>query len=123
MDKRAPQQDDVVVEKVVLSFGINGRQNKSDTTVNSVQGAIRSTKRRFPYAQVWVPLINFSSALPNDEKENLQSLNAHIKKNMGFIPPLPEEKFVTTVDDVHWTSETGAAMFDHWTAFLNLSAP
>ncbi|CAJ1081505.1 hypothetical protein D5F01_LYC17063 [Xyrichtys novacula] len=53
MEKTAPPQD-LVVEKVVLAFGINARENKSDTTIKNVQGAIRSTKRSFPYAQVWV---------------------------------------------------------------------
>lgn len=118
----APQG--VVVEKVVLSFGINSRGNKSkETTVKNVQGAIRSTKRKFPYSEIWIPLVNFSQALPAEERENLEVLNDHIERNMPFIPLLPEDKFQTEADDVHWTSETGCAMFDHWMAILNCRTP
>ncbi|KAL7374890.1 hypothetical protein ABVT39_008664 [Epinephelus coioides] len=115
--------DDLVVEKIILSFGINSRGNKSkETTVKNLQGAIRSSKRKFPYAEVWVPLINFSSNLPAEEKENLQTLNDHIERNMGFIPLLPQNKFETEEDDIHWTTETASSMFSHWMAFLNSTA-
>lgn len=123
MEKTEPTED-LVVETIVLSFGMNSRGNKSkETTIKSVQGAIRSTRRKFPYASIWIPLVNFSSALPEEEKENLQTLNDHVERNMAHIPLLPAEKFQTEGDDVHWTAETGRAMFDHWMAFLNSRAP
>lgn len=123
MEKTAPPPD-LVVEKIILAFGINSRGNKSkETTVKTVQGALRSTKRKFPYAEIWIPQVNFSDALPVEEKENLQTLNEHIERNMPFIPLLPAEDFRTEVDDVHWTVETGSAMFDHWMAHLNSSSP
>lgn len=52
--------------------------------MKNVQAALRTAKRRFPYAEVWVPLVNFSPELPEDERENL--LNSHIERNMPFIP-------------------------------------
>ncbi|KAE8281160.1 hypothetical protein D5F01_LYC20134 [Larimichthys crocea] len=123
MEKMEPPQD-LVVEKIILSFGINGRGNKcQETTIRNVQGALRSTKRRFPYADIWIPLINFSSALPQEEKDNLQELNDHLERNMPFIPLLPERQFATEADDIHWTEETGKAMFDHWLSFLNARSP
>lgn len=66
--------------------------------------------------------MNYSSNLPAEEQENRQTLNAHIERNMPFIPLLPQHKFQTEADDVHWTVETGSAMFDHWMAFLNFTA-
>lgn len=123
MEKTLPPED-LVVEKVVLSFGINGRENKSkETTIKNVQGALRSTKRKFPYAEIWIPLVNFSKDLPLDQQENLKRLNEHIEKNMPHIPLLPSEKFQTEIDDVHWTVDTASAIFDHWMTFLNSRTP
>lgn len=123
MEKTVPPQD-LVVEKVVLSFGINSRANKSkETTVKNLQGALRTIKRKFPYAEIWVPLINFSEDLPDEEKENLQILNDHIERNMPYIAPLPQDRFHTEGDDVHWTVDTAQAMFDHWMSVLNSTAP
>ncbi|KAE8283744.1 hypothetical protein D5F01_LYC17063 [Larimichthys crocea] len=73
MEKTAAPQD-LVVEKIILSFGINGRENKcKETTVKNLQGAIRSAKRKFPYADVWVPMVNYSPVLPKDD------LPGHVK--------------------------------------------
>lgn len=119
MEKLVPPQD-LVVEKVVLSFGINSRANKCrETTVKNLQGALRSAKRKFPYAEVWIPLVNFSEGLPEEEKENLQTLNDHIERNMPYIDLLPDYEFSTGDDDVHWTTDTAQAMFNHWMRALN----
>lgn len=123
MEKTRPPQD-LVVEKVVLSFGINSRANKcKETTVKNLQGALRSAKKKFPYAEIWIPLLNFSEDLPDDEKQNLQILNDHIERNMPFIAPLPQDRFQTQEDDIHWTVGTAQAMFGHWMATLNCRAP
>lgn len=110
----------VVVEKLVLSFGINCRaQRAKETSVKQMQAAVREAKKRFPYSEIWIPLINFSSALPSTEKETLQILNDHIHRNMPFIPLLRSEDFKTEKDHVHWTRETGKAMLAHWARCLN----
>ncbi|KAM7396088.1 hypothetical protein PAMP_019160 [Pampus punctatissimus] len=123
MEKTVPPQD-LVVEKIILSFGINSRGNKcKETTVKSLQGAIRLAKRQFPYADVFVPMVNYSAALPDNEKENLDMLNSHLEQNMVYIPLLPENRFKTVSDNVHWTEATGRAMFVHWMAHLNARSP
>lgn len=123
MEKTVPRQD-LVVEKIILSFGINGRANKSkETTIRSVQGALRSAKRQFPYADVLIPLVNFSTELPQDEQDNLKILNEHVERNMAHIPLLPKREFHTQADDIHWTTETGTAMFNFWMGFLNAGTP
>lgn len=122
MEKLTPPPD-LIVEKIVLSFGINSRGNKSkETTIKNVQGALRSTKRKFPYAEIYIPLVNFSDVLPQEEKDNLQTLNEHLERNMPFLPLLPADNFQTD-DDIHWTKETGSAMFEHWMAHLNFGSP
>lgn len=123
LKKTVPPQD-LVVEKMVLSFGINSRANKpKETTVKNVQAAVRAARKRFPYAEIWVPQINFSENLPADDKSNLQVLNDYIYRNRVHIPLLDEDLFHTEEDDIHWTAETGEAMFQHWTSFLNCNTP
>ncbi|KAK2886859.1 hypothetical protein Q8A73_020805 [Channa argus] len=83
----------VMVEKVVLSFGLNSRAQKAkETAIKQMQAAVRMAKRQFPYAEIWVPLINYSSSLPLPEKETLHKLNTHISRNMPFIKPLKEAR-------------------------------
>lgn len=122
MEKTIPSPT-VTVEKVILAFGINGRENKAETTIKNVQGALRSTKRKFPYAQIWIPKVNFSPHLPGEEQDNLESLNLHLERNMPYIPLLPEDRFQTEADDIHWTPETARAIFEHWMTTLNSSTP
>lgn len=114
----------VTVEKVVLSFGLNCRGQKAkETSVKQLQAAVREAKRQFPFAEIWIPLINFSSSLPREEQLSLQTLNHHISKNMPFLPLLPTSDFQTERDGVHWTRDTARAMFHHWLDCLNLRSP
>lgn len=109
------------VQKVVLAFGINSRgQKPKETTVKQLQAALREAKKKFPRAELWVPMVNFSSQLPHTEQINLRTLNEHIDRNMPRIPALPSRHFMTGKDKVHWTRDTARAMLTHWTKFLNL---
>lgn len=111
----------VRVEKVLISCGLNSRGQKfKETTLKQLQTAIRMVKRRFPYAEIWVPLLNYSTALPESEQRNLIKLNGHIFRNLPFVSPLPVEQFQTESDNIHWTRETARNMFDHWSSALNL---
>lgn len=118
LDKAVVQ---LLVEKVVICGGISSRGQKvKETTVKQLQNALRTAKKRFPYAEIWIPLVNYSTNLPVQEQRNLIKLNAHIYKNMPYIPQLPDASFHTDQDNIHWTRETGKAMLEHWTRFLNL---
>lgn len=111
----------VTVEKVILSFGLNHRGQKArETAIKQLQAAVRAAKKRFPYAEIWVPLLNFSSALARDERQTLKIINGHIEKNMPFLSALDDEDFDTEMDNVHWTRRTAVAVLKHWAAQLNL---
>lgn len=113
-----------VVEKVVLSFGLNCRgQRAKETAVKQMQGAVRAVKKHFPYAEIWLPVINYSTLLPLAERTTLHTLNGHIMRNLPFIPALGGTVFHTDTDNIHWTGETGKAMLEHWASYLNLGAP
>ncbi|KAG7455650.1 hypothetical protein JOB18_025238, partial [Solea senegalensis] len=86
-------------EMIVLAFGLNHRSQRAhQTSVKQLQAALRAAKLRFPHARVLVPAINFSPALPQQEKFSLLALNRHIQEHCDFIPPLPREKFSTETD-------------------------
>lgn len=112
------------VEKVVLAFGLNNRnQGAKETAIKQMLGAVRATKNRFPYSEIWIPLINFSSGLSREEIQTLTTMNAHISRNLPFVPKLSEKDFLTERDEIHWTRTTARAMFRHWVSFLNLRSP
>lgn len=111
MLERLQPPEDLLVEEVVLAFG-NSRTNKlKETTQKYVQGTVRGVKKVFPLAEI--------GKLPVEERENLESLSAYLERNHPYIPPLPADKFHTEEDDVHWTSEMAAAIFEHWMGYLN----
>ncbi|KAL3995683.1 immunoglobulin superfamily member 9B [Sarotherodon galilaeus] len=112
------------VEKVVLAFGLNNKnQGAKETAIKQMLGAVRAAKNRFPFSEIWIPLINFSSGLSREEIQTLTTMNAYISRNLPFIPKLSENDFRTERDDVHWTRTTARAMFRHWVSFLNLRSP
>lgn len=121
--KKATVVQDVMVEQVILSFGICDSKNKpKETTWKACMKARRACVDRFPLAAIWVPLVNYSVALPQEEQENLDTFNIMLKERPFHISLLPRNKF-QTVDQVHWTRDTGRAMLDHWTRMLNFGTP
>ena len=112
------------VEKLILSFGINCRSQKiRETAMKQVQTAFREARKRFPYAEIWIPQVNFSSRLPRQERAALMQLNDYLERNMPSIPLLSRVDFCTEEDGVHWTRDTARAMLKHWADFLNCKSP
>ena len=113
-----------VVEKVILSFGLNNRSNKvKQTTVKQLQAAVRAAKLRFPQAAIWIPVINYSHFLPHNEQKHLVHLNDYITQNLKHIPQLPSVSFWTEKDNVHWTKSTAKLMLQHWCEQVNEMSP
>ena len=109
-----------LVEKVILSFGINNRTQKDKKGVSrELLTAIRTAEHKFPDASIWVPLINFSERLPVEQKQMLKYLNQKIDTNCMSIPLLQEENFSTRVDHIHWTTITADEMLKHWRNHAN----
>ncbi|KAJ8350983.1 hypothetical protein AAFF_G00168720 [Aldrovandia affinis] len=105
---------DPKVQRVILSFGINNKdQHPKRTAIKQVQTTLRAAKNTFPSAEIWIPLINYSGNLQCRQKENLEEMNEHIRRNMPHIPKLPEADFDTGTDDIHWTDRTATDMLNH----------
>lgn len=95
------------VDKVILAFGINNRTQKvKQMAIKQLQRIYKAAKYWFPYAEIWIPLMNSSRSLPLQQQEALERLNAHIQAHMGFIPLLPSQDFKVDRDMIHWTPET-----------------
>lgn len=108
-------------EKIILSFGINNRQQRLRIrAIRELQTLIQTTRDRFPNAEIFVPVINFSRALPIAEQLMLEDINAYIQKHCDCIPSLPSsEKFEVERDGIHWRPSTAKSMLEHWAMFLN----
>lgn len=103
------------VESVILSLGINNRNQMTQTSIKELQRLLRTTKLKFPNAEIWVPLISFSRSLPQREQSHLHALNKYISSNYQCISELSRSEFSTERDGIHWTHATAARLLRHWT--------
>lgn len=91
---------------------------KTQQSNNSKQRSERP-KGGFQGPEIRVPLINFSETVPPEDQENLAPLNDYISKNnYKYIPQLPDNKFETDDDGIHWTPATAQSMLEHWCRHL-----
>ena len=106
------------VHRVILSFGLN---DSSKTTVRSFDMQLRRLYRvaatKFPLAQIRIPIISFSPDLPEKVRTRLKGFNLIIA-NLPHLPALPPASFKVCTDLVHWSPETGLAMWSLWRSFL-----
>lgn len=101
------------VRLVVLSLGLHNRvQDPRKTFIKQLRALYRETSHTFPNAHIVFSLINFSPALTQKEKDNLDTINAHIKKNFPFLPLLLG--FSTESDNIHWTKKCEESMLYWW---------
>ncbi|KAL3995692.1 hypothetical protein ACER0C_008348 [Sarotherodon galilaeus] len=112
------------VSKLILSFGINNRsQRDKNVPVLELKRALKVARDKFPEADLYVPEINFSSALPQVEKDTLIHLNTFITDLKEHIPALASDIFTTENDDIHWSYGTSEAMLQHWEMYVNGESP
>ncbi|XP_032423882.1 serine/arginine repetitive matrix protein 1-like [Xiphophorus hellerii] len=110
---RAPVMNQV--ERMILSLGINHRaQRDKRAAVREMKTALRTARIKCPNAEIFVPAINFSLALPVQEQMTLTHINIEIAQLSRFIPALPRRSFTVSRDNIHWTKSTAAHIFSHW---------
>jgi hypothetical protein len=108
------------VRKLVLAFGLNERNDKLEKSfVRNLQTAVKWARIAFPCAALLIPEVNYSRALPFREQELLSKLNAFIATRYESIPTLPRQAFVTERDNIHWSRDTAALLFNQWVGYLN----
>lgn len=102
------------VERLILSFGLNNRAQRSKgTQIVELKAALQVAFERFPDAQVLASEVNFGPLLSHREQAMVRHLNSFIRSCPGHLPALPED-FSTEQDGVHWTPATAAAILAHW---------
>lgn len=108
-----------MVEKVILSFGINNRTQMAQTAIKELQRLHRTASIKFPQADIWIPVISFSRSLPQRDQIHLHALNKYIKSNYQSIPELSRSQFSVERDGFHWTHTTAARLLEHWSQSVN----
>ncbi|KAE8277041.1 hypothetical protein D5F01_LYC25197 [Larimichthys crocea] len=117
LNKKTPTSPDV--EVVILSFGINNRDKKNPTLIKKdISRLLGAAQATFPFAKIYIPRINFNKVLPPQIQVNLNNINKIIKQTDHYIERLPTKDFLTGKDGIHWTPNTGAAIYAHWKSFL-----
>jgi len=124
---KSPIQDGP--EKVIISVGINNRDNQPMTHKTQSKSLIELASKKFPTADIYIPQVNIPSRLQPNQKASLQALNASIQelasksKKFKTLPTLPHRKFKIDPKDtkyqIHWTEETANEMLKHWLQHLN----
>jgi hypothetical protein len=112
------------VKNVILSCGINDRDNKADvTTFPRYKRACTAMRELFPSAAVYFVLPNWSEGLSRSAQRNMSQFSTMAsKENKGLvhlIPSLPTSEFQTVQDNVHWTEVTANRMLVHWLDYTN----
>lgn len=103
------------VRIVVVHFGLNDRSARDPNQVGVEMGELRGVCREtFPLAKIHIPMMNFSTALNLREWSNMSDLNQMIQQIPDHIPNMEPGSFKTTRDGVHWSVETGVAIWTAW---------
>lgn len=109
-------------QKVILSVGLNNclRENQIETIIKQFQQLIVLVRRIFPHAQVFVPLIQFSTKLPPKVQSLIEQTNIFIKQYLRTLNVVEECLFgVQPHDPVHWMAKTATNILDAWMKQLN----
>ena len=112
-------------DHVVISVGFNDKGNTTSTHMDQMKKAISMVSKTFPNAQVYIPLINYSSSLLEPNRASLDSLNQVIQelagnsKNVQTIPKIDPSLFSTDELGIHWSNKTANALQEHWLSHLN----
>lgn len=107
------------VSKVILSFGLNNRNQGNPSILKKyLRGMLTTAKNTFPQAEVFIPVINISQNLPENIRQNVGILNHLIRGTGRQIPRLARKSFRTQIDEIHWTPQTAAEIWQNWKVFL-----
>lgn len=109
-------------QKIILSFGIN---DKDDPDMKKMKKEFRKlsdiANSTFPLAEIFIPLLNFSKNLTQNQKYNLMNLNKTIQLQHPpqlTIKQIPDAEFRTEMDLIHWTPSTAQTIIKNWFTHL-----
>lgn len=85
--------------------------------------ALKEAQEKFPEAEIFIPVMNFSKTLLKKEQDTLFHLNKFISGLKEHIPALPAVMFSTEKEDIHWTGKAALCILEHWNEHLNGASP
>ena len=116
-------------EVVILSIGINNRDNQPATHKSQLNTLLKSCSKVFPKSQIYIPQINVPPQIPPHQTNSLMILNQMINEltkstpNVHTITKLPHNKYTIDAKDtkyrIHWNRATANEMLSHWLSHLN----
>eukprot|EP00064_Thunnus_orientalis_P023971 superscaffoldBa00009667_g24236 len=68
-------------------------------------------KTTFPNADIYFPILNYSSHLTTTQKNNLKMINITMATHFPFLTEIPHNTFRTEKDNIHGTPATAKAIF------------
>ncbi len=110
-------------QKVGLSVGLNdcSRNNLLDTIKKQFQQLVALTRRVFPNAQVFLPLIQCSDKLSLGVQSLIEQTNTFLSHHFRTLHMVEKHLFfVHSHDPIHWTAKTSTSnILDSWMKQLN----
>lgn len=109
------------IKIVIFSIGINNKdQDPRKTTLKQLKTLVRTAKSTFPNANIYFPLLNYSTQLTQEQQDNLKLINDTMFRHCPTLPAIPQDNFITERDNIHWTPATAKTIFGNWCRELNL---
>ncbi|KAF3844591.1 hypothetical protein F7725_007754, partial [Dissostichus mawsoni] len=91
------------VQMVILSFGLNNREQDAHlTTHKQIRSIFRLAKTVFPGATLYFPHIQYSSSLPLTHQYNLDIINNTRFTDAKHLAGISDDIFTTRQDIIHW---------------------
>ena len=110
------------VDRVVLALGLNNclKTNSEITMKKCLQRLTKATEEVFPNADMYIPLINTTTKLRDDQNKAISIFNKMVIAKYTYLTDLNPLLFKVESDGVHWTRETAQAILLHWLDQLNM---
>lgn len=109
-------------KRIILSVGINDRDNSNTTAVGqSMKDLLRTTRGKFPNSEIFIAMIPISEILQiNNSKAayNLYQLNTTIPKiqieGVKTLYTGNRDVMVFSRDGIHWSPKSAQFVLQHW---------
>ena len=110
------------VKVLVLLAGVNNKDlDPHKTSTKQLRLIYNRAQCVFPNASIYIPVLNFSTSLSQEQQTNLSDINNFIHSRFPFLEPLPNAHFHNVSDGVHWTPATVSKMLMNWCAQLQIN--
>jgi hypothetical protein len=116
-------------EKVVLTIGINDRNNLISASEYRLRLLFSMVRKKFPKSRIYFTELNFSATSTPQQKQALDAINRTAASSKAkspesrviVIPSLASTEFEVGHDNIHWTERTANDMYNNWLVALNLN--